>query len=75
VALAANLQLQAAMPHFPTSLFPEESLIEFDRSPNPLREELVKEEFIMEGTRLLIPERPGLGVTLNKAVVKKYLVE
>jgi D-galactarolactone cycloisomerase len=75
VGLAANLQLQAAMPHFPTSLFPEESLIEFDRSPNPLREELVEEEFIMEGTRLLIPERPGLGVTLNKAVVKKYLVE
>jgi D-galactarolactone cycloisomerase len=75
VGLAANLQLQAAMPHFPTSLFPEESLIEFDRSPNPLREELVEEEFIIEGTRLLIPERPGLGVTLNKAVVKKYLVE
>ncbi|MGD9139399.1 MAG: mandelate racemase/muconate lactonizing enzyme family protein [Desulfobacterales bacterium] len=75
VGLAANLQLQAAMPHFPTSLFPEESLIEFDRSPNPLREELVEEEFNIEGTRLLIPERPGLGVTLNKAVVKKYLVE
>jgi D-galactarolactone cycloisomerase len=75
VGLAANLQLQAAMPHFPMSLFPEESLIEFDRSPNPLREELVEEEFLMDGTRLLIPERPGLGVTLNKEVMAQYLVD
>lgn len=74
VGLAANLQLQAAMPHFPTSLTPEESLMEFDRTANPLRIELVEEEFEMEGTKMKIPRRPGLGITLNKKAVEKYKV-
>jgi D-galactarolactone cycloisomerase len=74
VGLAANLQLQAAMPHFPTSLNPEESLMEFDRTANPLRTELVEEEFGMEGTKMKIPCRPGLGITLNKKAVEKYRV-
>ena len=75
VGLAANLQLQAAMPHFPTSLAPEESLIEFDRSPNPLREELVQEKFEMIGTSIVIPDRPGIGVTLNRGAIGKFLKE
>ncbi len=75
VGLAANLQLQAAIPHFPTSFFPEESLIEYDRSPNPLREELIEEGFEMDGTKLVIPRRPGLGVTLNRKALQKYRVD
>ncbi len=74
VGLAANLQLQAAMPHFPTSLNPEESLMEYDRTPNPLRNELVEEEFLMDGTKMIIPFRPGLGITLNRKTVEKYRV-
>lgn len=75
VGLAANLQLQAAMPHFPTSLKPEESLIEFDRTPNPLRVELVEEKFEMEGTKIIIPKRTGLGINLNPKALNKYLIE
>ncbi|MGD9137451.1 MAG: enolase C-terminal domain-like protein [Desulfobacterales bacterium] len=75
VGLAANLQLQAAMPHFPTSLAPEESLIDFDRSPNPLRKELVQEKFEMIGTSIVIPDRPGIGVTLNRNAMGKFLKE
>ncbi len=74
IGLAANLQLQAAMPHFPTSLNPEESLMEYDRTPNPLRHELIEEEFLMEGTKMPIPFRPGLGVTLNRKAMEKYRV-
>lgn len=74
VGLAANLQLQAAMPHFPTSLNPEESLMEYDRTPNPLRDELVEEEFLLAGTKMKIPFRPGLGVTLNRKALEKYRV-
>ena len=75
VGLAANLQLQAAIPHFPTSYFPEESLIEYDRSPNPLREELIEERFEMEGTKIIIPRGPGLGVTLNRKELNRYRVD
>jgi D-galactarolactone cycloisomerase len=75
IGLAANLQLQAAMPHFPTSLNPEESLMEFDRTANPLRTELVEESFEMEGTRMVIPRRPGLGIRLNRRAMEKYRVQ
>jgi D-galactarolactone cycloisomerase len=62
------------MPHYPTSLNPEESLIEFDRSPNPLREELVEEEFEMEGTKIIIPTKPGLGISLDRKALQEYMV-
>jgi len=74
VGLAANLQLQAALPHFPMCLLPEDSLIEYDRSPNPLREELIEESFEMDGTKIIIPTGPGLGVTLNRAALQKYRI-
>ena len=62
------------MPHYPTSLFPEESLIEFDRSPSVLRDELVNEPLQMKGSRIVIPQRPGLGVTLNQQVLQRFKV-
>lgn len=74
IGLAANLQLQAAMPHFPTCLNPEESLMEYDQTPNPLRNELVEEEFMLTGTKMKIPFKPGLGITLNRKILEKYRV-
>jgi D-galactarolactone cycloisomerase len=74
VGFAANCQLQATMPHFPTSLYPEESLIEFDHSPNPLRTELGEESIKTEGTKVLIPDKPGIGITLNREALEKYRV-
>jgi L-alanine-DL-glutamate epimerase-like enolase superfamily enzyme len=35
---------------------------------------LVNEDFPFENGSLLIPDRPGLGYTLNHEAVKKYLV-
>ena len=74
VGLAANLQLQAALPHFPTSLLPVPSIIEYDRSPNPLREELVEGGFDMQGTVMTIPRGPGLGVEVNLKAIEKFKV-
>ncbi len=48
-------------------------MIEFDRSPNPLREELVQEKFEMIGTSIVIPNKPGIGVTLNRGDIGKFL--
>jgi D-galactarolactone cycloisomerase len=50
-------------------------LIDFDRSPNPLRKELVQEKFEMIGTSIVIPDRPGIGVTLNRNAMGKFLKE
>ena len=61
--------------HFIASL-PNGGLLEFDQNPNPLRSELFEEpiEVGPDGT-VRLPERPGLGVVLNRATIDRYRVE
>lgn len=74
VGLAAALQLFAALPHFPERRFPAEPLFEYDRSPHPFRDGVTREQFTMQGGYLEIPDRPGLGVTLDVDFVRRYTV-
>lgn len=68
VALAASLQLIATLPGQPW--------LEFDRSPNPLREELTPTPFTPDEEGLVgIPEEPGLGVEIDEDAVERYRVE
>jgi L-alanine-DL-glutamate epimerase-like enolase superfamily enzyme len=41
---------------------------------SPMRHELTLEKMQAEKGWIAIPDRPGLGVTLNEDFVKKYLV-
>lgn len=50
-------------------------LLEFDRNPYPLRDDLIIEKIKVDSDGYVrIPEEPGLGVKLNKKIIKKYLV-
>ena len=65
VALAASLALIATLPGDPW--------LEFDRSANPLREELAAEPFAADGEgRVSIPSGPGLGVDLDEDAIERY---
>jgi L-alanine-DL-glutamate epimerase-like enolase superfamily enzyme len=61
--------------HFIASI-PNGGLLEFDQNPNPLRSELFNEpiEVRPDGT-VALPERPGLGVTLNRDTIEKYGID
>ena len=72
VGLAASLQLFAVLPHFPERRYPADPFFEYDRSPHPLREGVSQEIFEMRDGYLDIPQRPGLGVSLDMDFVKKY---
>jgi D-galactarolactone cycloisomerase len=72
VGLAAALQLFGSLPHFPERRFPAEPLFEYDRSPHPFRDGVTREQFGMEDGYLTIPDRPGLGVTLDLDFVSKF---
>ena len=74
VGLAAALQLFAALPHFPERRFPTEPFFEYDRSFHPLRDGVTQEKFIMRDGYIDIPQRPGLGITLDMDFVKKYAI-
>lgn len=68
VALVSNLHFSASIPNG--------LLQEFDRNPNPLREDLLREPvWINRDGYMAPPEKPGLGIELDEAVVRKYRVE
>ncbi len=74
VGLYASLQLAAALPPNPLALFPTELLFELDRTPNPLREKLATTPLVRKGDRIEIPQGPGLGLELDRDLLKKYAV-
>lgn len=72
VGLAAALQFFAALPHFPERRFTAEPFFEYDRSFHPYREGVSNEALVFEGGYLEIPDRPGLGVSLNLDFMEKF---
>ena len=75
VGLSAALQFYAALPNFPERRFPAEPWFEYDRSANPLRDGVSVETFTMADGYLPIPDRPGLGVTLDMDFIGRYATE
>ncbi|MFQ3619430.1 MAG: mandelate racemase/muconate lactonizing enzyme family protein [Spirochaetales bacterium] len=79
VALASALQAIASLPPFPYTALPipleNEPVIEYDRNPNPLRDSLATEPFTMKEGKVLIPEKPGIGITLDLDTLKKFTTE
>src|SRR5207244_6792466 len=67
VLLVASLHFAAAIPNG--------LLLEWDQNPNAIREELLKEPLKLEkdGT-VKAPERPGLGIELDRVAVERYRV-
>lgn len=74
VALAASLQLIAALPHNPPGLHPIEPLLEFDRSEHPIRMAVLKEPIEQHGGWVAIPQGPGLGIEIDRAALARFAV-
>ncbi len=67
VANAATLQLAACMPNF--------FLLETMASDVPYRNKISTEEVRFEEGKMLIPDKPGLGIDLNEEAIKEYPYE
>jgi L-alanine-DL-glutamate epimerase-like enolase superfamily enzyme len=63
---ASGLHLAVATPCVTT--------LEFSRGENPLLHDLIEEPFELVDGHVLAPERPGLGVTLRRDVVRSFVV-
>jgi len=72
VGQAASLQLIAAIPVANHALFPSDILLEFDTSSHPFRNELTSHPLQQKDGWVEIPQRPGLGITVNRTVLEKY---
>jgi D-galactarolactone cycloisomerase len=64
VALAASVHLSAALQGC--------IVMELDYTYNPLREELLREPFKVQGGFLTPPDKPGLGVDLNAEALARF---
>ena len=80
IAVAANLQLLAAMPAMPGGINPCEPMLEFDTTENVFRDGLLAEPLDVlgqvkrNGGRVAIPTGPGLGVMPDQEFIKKYKI-
>ncbi|UCF90969.1 MAG: mandelate racemase/muconate lactonizing enzyme family protein [Desulfobacterales bacterium] len=64
ICIAATLHLAASLPNL--------LVCEFDRVPNPLRDELPVEPLDFRDGFLHLPDRAGLGVTPNEEIMRRY---
>ena len=72
-AFAGAVLLIASL-HYAASI-PNALALEWDQNPNGLRDELLKEGLRLESDGTVkLPERPGLGIELDRGAVEKYRV-
>jgi len=67
VCIMANMHLLATLPN---GVF-----LEYDVNENALREELNLHPLVIDNGWVQLPQRPGLGVELNRDTVGKYLLK
>lgn len=81
VAVAANLQLLAAMPAMPGGLHPWEPMLEFDTTDNRFRDQLLTEPLDIQGQvkrnggKVQVPTEPGIGVSPDRDFIAAYEIE
>jgi D-galactarolactone cycloisomerase len=64
----------AALPPAPHSWKPAPMWMEYEQTENPFRDLLVTERVVQRDGKVAIPQKPGLGFTVNPEIVKKYRV-
>ena len=78
IMIAASLHVASTIPPCPPSGNPEpfvqESVMEYDRTPSAIRDNISPQTFKMTDGRLKVPTGPGLGVTIDEKEVKKLSI-
>ena len=75
VGFAAGLQFIANIPAMPLARVPDEPMIEYDRSENLFRDALTGYAIRCENGRVKIPDKPGLGIEVDRALLERYRLD
>ncbi len=77
ISLSATLHVAATLPSNPPSDYPEpyvnQTVMEFDRTPHPIRENLTDPIFDQQDSHIAVPTAPGLGVEVHEDVLRRFL--
>ncbi len=54
--------------------YQNESVLEFDQTPHPVRENLTEPFFTQKNSRVEVPTAPGLGVEIDESALERFTV-
>ncbi|SFE93153.1 mandelate racemase/muconate lactonizing enzyme family protein [Roseivivax sediminis] len=74
VGLAATIHFLASLPDQPPCLVPQPVLLEFEQEENPFRDFLATEPIVQKQGIVAVPGGPGLGIEIDREIIKKYRV-
>ena len=74
IGLAATIHFLASIPDQPPCLFPVSPMLEFEQEENPFRDHLALEPIVQRDGTVKVPNGPGLGIEIDRAVIEKYRV-
>lgn len=76
IMIAASLHLASTLPPCPPARAPlpyaQEPVMEFDRTPSAIRDELCTTTFEAVNSSLAVPTGPGLGVEVDEDALQKF---
>ncbi|GAB2909792.1 mandelate racemase/muconate lactonizing enzyme family protein [Paralcaligenes ginsengisoli] len=75
IGVAATLHFIAALPDQPPSFRPMPPIFEFEQCENPFRDYLAKTPITQHKGIVDVPEGPGLGIEIDRAILEKYRVQ
>ncbi|MFI3306767.1 MAG: mandelate racemase/muconate lactonizing enzyme family protein [Rikenellaceae bacterium] len=75
IIIAANLHITANLQYSPGRLFDKQPLLEFDRSPNRIREELTTQPFAAKDGYIDVPTGYGLGVEVDEDKLNYFAIK
>jgi D-galactarolactone cycloisomerase len=74
IAVSASLHLLAILPNTTSALYPVEPMLEFDCTEHGIRDALLTDTLRPVNGSIKIPDAPGLGLEINRDVVRKFEV-
>jgi len=75
IAISAALHLVANLESMPGRLRTPPCYIEYDRTENGLREELITTEMVAENGEIVVSDAPGLGFEFNELALDKFKIK
>ena len=74
IVIAATVHCLSLMPEASMGALPENPMLELDVSENPLRDSIAINPLKMRDGMMDVPTAPGLGVEINEAALKPFIV-
>lgn len=74
IGLAATVQFLAALPDQPPAFRPMPPMLEFEQTPNPLRDGLATVPIVQRNGKVAVPEGPGLGIEIDRATLARHKI-